>query len=67
MEVAYRKDEVWLAEWCGMLQELTIKEISGPYVRHDFAWETAEAWHKRAKQKVGTVRRIWSVKVGVKR
>jgi hypothetical protein len=67
MEVAYRKDEVWLVDWSGGLEAFTILEIKGAYVRHKYGWETAEIWHKRCRQKLGTVRRILGVRLGMRR
>ena len=65
MEVKYRKDEVWLCQWATDIEPLTILEIAGGFVRHKYGWETAQVWHGRAKQKLGTVRRILGIKVGL--
>lgn len=67
MKIEYRKDEVWLCDFCGEIQPLTILEIAGGFVRHKYGWESAGKWHSRVKQKLGNVRRIMGIKVGLTR
>lgn len=64
-QIVYRKDDVWLCEYAG-ITKLVIKEIRGGYVRHQYAWATAQNWHAMAKVKVGTVRRILGIPFGVR-
>jgi hypothetical protein len=67
MKIEYRKDEVWLCDWGGEREPLTILEISGGFVRHKHGWDSSAEWHKRVLQKLGKVRRIMGIKVGLTR
>ena len=66
-QIAYRKDEVWLVKLVGIYLPMRIIEIAGGRVRHFYGWDSAEKWHRRAKTRLGRVRRIYGIPFGWRR
>ena len=66
-QVAYRKDDVYIAKFAGSAELLAIKEVCGDYVRHNYGWENGKAFHARVHAKYGVVRRICGIPFGYRR
>ncbi len=67
MQIQYRKNDVWLCEYGGEMEFLTILEIAGRHLRHNYGWEHVDAFHERTKEKIGRARRflgihLWTVR-----
>jgi hypothetical protein len=65
MELEFKKDEIWLCDFFGDLEPVTIIEVTGNFAHHKYKWEATVDFRKRAKAKIGTVRRLLGFRIGV--
>ena len=63
----FRKDDVWLVEYGSLLSPLAILEIKDGWICTKYGWMTAAEFNKRAKVKLGTVRRFLGIPIGIKK
>lgn len=70
-QIKYEKDDVWVLEDTGgfnIFHETTILSIRGGFIKTNReGWLTSASFHKRAKAKVGRVRRFCGIPFGIKR
>ena len=55
----FQKGDVYLAEYGNKIVKLTIYEICGTMVRHQYGWEDIQDFVKRIKARYGVQKHFW--------
>lgn len=59
MQRRFYKGDVWLCYWAGSDEELRIRGAKKGFIKHQHGWEAGSAFNKRAKFKIGRMRKLF--------